>query len=441
MKKLWKPLKVISINFLLLFLLLEGGSIALYFHHTGHFFYSTKKGEAKTNGQQFESASFDDRGPASLKRTLHPYLGFVYNERARRSLPFSSIEYAPNNLGILSPYDYPLKKTSNDQFIVGIFGGSVAMYYGFYELENHALANALKQLPYLQSKQIIVLPFASGSYKQPQQLLELNYLLSLGQDFDLVINIDGFNETALAYLNNKSGFESSMPSVEMFGPLVELANRSFSTQELTLTLEILKLKDAVSAARDELAKCRFATCHTLRWMQLRYLSRQYQQKSEAFDRLTRNKNESDSLVHVTKHDKPLEDAVAVPEMVGLWAKSELSMSQLLAAKRVPYFPVLQTNQYYATGRKFSEAEQKTAFNFSSIYAEAVIKGYPKLIAEIDELEKSGVKVVNAVNAFDASQDPVYLDSCCHYNQTGNDLFAKFVAGQIVKSLKAETTVR
>ena len=33
-------------------------------------------------------------------------------------------------------------------------------------------------------------------YKQPQQLTTLAYLMSIGGQFDLVLNIDGFNEVA-----------------------------------------------------------------------------------------------------------------------------------------------------------------------------------------------------------------------------------------------------
>lgn len=442
MKKiLARSIKIIAINLLLLVLLLESGSIALYFHQTGRFFYFAHHGADATITRPPDNPFLDEGGPTTVKRTLHPYLGFVYEEHARKRLQFSNIDYAPNNVGILSPYGYPYKKTSDDQFIVGIFGGSVAMYYGFYEFENHVLTNALKQLPYFQNKQIIVLPFASGSYKQPQQLLELNYFTSLGQDFDLVINIDGFNETALAYLNNKSGLDSSMPSVEMFGPLVQLANRGFSTQELILTLEILKLKDELKETEAGLNRCRFATCYTFRWMQLRYLLREYQKKSENFGSVTRNRTDVDSLVHVDKHEQPLDDATLIPGLIALWAKSESSMNQLLTANRVPYFIVVQPNQYYSTGRKFSEAEAKVALNSSSIYSEGVIKAYPKLIAQTNELKRSGVKIINAVNVFDETQDAVYVDSCCHYNRAGNELLARFIAGQIVKSLETEPMAR
>lgn len=441
MKKiLARSFKLVAINLLLLALLLEAGSIALYFHHTGRFFYKANKSEVGSNTVLSNGELFDDGGPATLNRILHPYLGFVYDEHARIRLQFSDVEYAPNNLGIFSPYDYPFKKTSNDQFIIGVFGGSVAMYYGFYELENHVLVSALKQLPYFKNKQIIVLPFASGSYKQPQQLLELNYLASLGQDFDLVINVDGYNETALAYLNNKSGLDASMPSVEMFGPLVQLANRNFSLDQLSLSLQILQLKEELRDTRTRLFKCRLATCYTFRWAQLRYFLYQYQKKSAAFNSLTRNQNAGDSLVHLDKHDKPLDDAAVLAEISNVWAKSELSMNDLLTAKRVPYFAVIQPNQYYSTGRKFTDAEQKI-LNCSTTYTEGVIKGYPALIAQLDDLKRSGVKVISAVNAFDKVADSVYVDACCHYNQAGNDVFAKFVAEQIVSSLQTQPISR
>ena len=40
----------------------------------------------------------------------------------------------------------------------------------------------------------MILNFAADAVKQPQQLIYLNYFLGLGQKFDLVINIDGFND-------------------------------------------------------------------------------------------------------------------------------------------------------------------------------------------------------------------------------------------------------
>ena len=103
MKKILpRSFKIIAINLLLLALLLEVGSIALYFHHTGGFFYFAHQGADTTITPQPDNSLFDEGGPTTVKRTLHPYLGFVYEEHARKRLQFSNIDYVPNNFGIFS---------------------------------------------------------------------------------------------------------------------------------------------------------------------------------------------------------------------------------------------------------------------------------------------------------------------------------------------------
>lgn len=436
MKRLsFKPLKIILINLLILSVLLELASVGFYYYQTKKFFYLRPKGQqvnsTATTGQ--------DAGDAygSILHRLHPYLGFVYDQQVTKNLLFSQVSYKANNFGIMSPYQYPYKKTGDDQFIVGVFGGSVAMFAGFYELENHVLADALKRLPALQNKQIVVLPFALGAHKQPQQLIALNYLLSLGQEFDMVINIDGFNETALANLNNKSSLAVSMPNVEILGPMVQLANKNLSLSDLALSLEILKMRAELREREAAIDKCRIAVCYSFQWLQLRRTSSEYQKKLEAFNAISQNEHGGESLVHLNKTDKPLDDGEEYRQIADVWANSTIAMSQLLSQKHIPYFEVIQPNQYYATARKFSDEERSIAVDPSNRYAEGVSKGYPGLLARVGDLQKAGVNVINAVNAFDSSPEIVYEDTCCHYNRVGNQLFANFLAGQVVGILTAQ----
>ena len=58
---------------------------------------------------------------------------------------------------------------------------------------------ALARLPALRERRVVVVNMAQGSGKEPQQLLELAYLLALGQRLDLAIALDGFNELALGH--------------------------------------------------------------------------------------------------------------------------------------------------------------------------------------------------------------------------------------------------
>ena len=82
----------------------------------------------------------------------------------------------------------------------------------------------LKQNSYFGNKELISLCLSHEGYKQPQQLLVLSYFLSIGQQFDLVVNIDGFNEVTLSSLNNEHGLDISMPSVMHMDPLINLVN-------------------------------------------------------------------------------------------------------------------------------------------------------------------------------------------------------------------------
>ena len=87
---------------------------------------------------------------------------------------------------------------------------------------------------------------AHEGYKQPQQALVLAYFLSIGQPFDLVINIDGLNEVALSPLNNQQNLDISMPSASHFIPLINLIDKgSLTPQRLESLAAIARYKSRV----------------------------------------------------------------------------------------------------------------------------------------------------------------------------------------------------
>jgi hypothetical protein len=385
--------------------------VAFYFLQTRHFFYPRNREQIKATAAQFEISQSAREG-WTLDYQLHPYFGF-------RTPP---------------TYDgLPQKKTNNNQFIIGIFGASVAQHFYFYELQHHILAKTLQSLPEFQNREIVILKFASPSHKQPQQLLTLNYYLSVGQELDMVINIDGFNEVALSYLNNKAGIEVSMPNNIVYSPLIALANKDLSLEQLELSLEVLQLKNKVQNTLNRLNECRIATCYTLRWAQAKYLFNQYREKSQTFSQLKREETK-DSLVYVKRIEKPLEDPEALERIVDVWFNSSLAMNDLLGARRIPYFEFIQPNQYYSTKRQFSEYERKIAINQNNPYKEGVMKGYPKLLAKLSRLEAAEVRVFNAVSVFDETRVIVYRDDCCHYNDAGNEVLSRYIGQSIVTVL-------
>ncbi len=129
--------------------------------------------------------------PAPIARfakiRAHPYFGYVNDWEDEISIENKIF----NRQGFRSEFDYPYKKQSEKEFVVGIFGGSLASMLASHLQKNLILIEKLKSKPVLKNKKIIILNFAFGAYAQPQQFhVASSYIKSI----DLLINIDGFNE-------------------------------------------------------------------------------------------------------------------------------------------------------------------------------------------------------------------------------------------------------
>ena len=424
-------LKIALINLALLLVFLELGSLGWYFVKHKQFFYTRQKVQDKSAlGINLEGLRLDQ----SIVVRLHPFFGFI-----EKPGPDFRPGFKVNNYGFMSPYDYPFKKNKPNQFIIGVFGGSVASNYGVFEVQNKILPRYLKQLPGLQDKEFIILSFATGGYKQPQQLLILNYFLALGQELDLVVNIDGFNEVALSNLNNKNQIDLAMPSIQHIAPLTSLANNSLSTKAMQATIRIKENKTKINEGLKSLQHCSLAACDALTSVYVQNLVNNYRRDVIAFEK-ERSKNQEDeegNVMYVNKNKSVLEDGAAFEQMAWNWAKSSIFMHKVLAASKVPYFHVLQPNQYYQTKRVFSDGEKQIAFNKDTPYAKAVVIGYPALLKKFPNLQKNNINILNGVKVFDKTKDVVYVDSCCHYNQSGQEIFSNYVGSSIVEALRKD----
>ncbi|MGB3264421.1 MAG: hypothetical protein WBA89_10720 [Microcoleus sp.] len=430
-KKIPEILKIAAINLALLLVFLELGSLGWYFLKHKQFFYTRQKTQDKSAlGINLEGVRLNQ----SIVERFHPFFGFIQKP---------SDDFRPgfkvNNYGFISPYDYPLKKTKKNQFIIGVFGGSVASNYGIFEVQNKILPQYLKQVPGLQDKEFVILSFATGGYKQPQQLLILNYFLALGQELDMVVNIDGFNEVALSNLNNKNKIDLAMPSIQHILPLTQLANNSLSVKAMKTTIRIQETKTQINQGLESLQHCSFAACDALTSVYVQNLVNNYRKDTIAFEkeRTKPQKDDGGSVVYINTNKSVLEDSAAFEQMAQNWAKSSIFMNKVLSASNVPYFHVLQPNQYYQTKRVFGEAEKQIAFNKDTPYAKAVEIGYPALLSKLPNLKKNNVDILNAVNVFDKTKDAVYVDSCCHYNQAGEVVFSNYVGSSILEYLRKD----
>ena len=407
----------------------EVAGLAAYYIDTGALFYTHRKA--------YRELLPTPADRLFLGEAVHPYFGFTH----RPGVPFEIPEplrrgsrvperLQTNNLGFASPHDYPFKKSSDDQFLVGIFGGSVGVW--FCQIGAPRLVDALKRQAFFKDKDVVPLCFAHEGYKQPQEAAVLAYFLSLGQPFDLVVNIDGFNDVALGSLNSERGLDFTMPSVQHLEPLVNLVNQSALTPEKLETLAtifrdrrlLLDLTDRIGANR--LASVNFVLERYYATVLDRYVS-----GLGRFSTLPSNPTDN-AFVQVAPPLHGRNPAALHADIAATWRDASVLMRDMLAERNAPYFHFLQPNQYFSA-RVFSPAEAAVALNEGSPFKKHVEAGYGAMVAAGAALRQSDVHFFDATRVFDREPADVYMDDCCHYTQAGNYILADFIASSILSS--------
>ena len=424
-------LTLIAVNLAIAFICLESLSLAFYYINQKQFFYTRTKAKEKVV-EDIERIGI--RLDESIVERLHPFFGYVLKQGAFTN---EKLKLKVNKYGFFSLYEYPFIKTNKKQFIVGVFGGSVANNFAVDEYKNQILSKKLQSYPEFADREIVVLNFGNGGYKQPQQLLILNYFLALGQELDLVLNIDGFNEVALSNLNNKAQIELGMPSVQHIQPLTNLVS-NVSPEVMSAIVQINDNKKQLKAGIDKLQTCQLALCHAVTSLRVKQLVNNYQQAIVKYDAEVKKSNAdtaNSGIVYVPKADSVLPDRAAFDKMASLWYESSIGMNQILSSRKIKYFHFIQPNQYYPTKRVFTAKEKEIAINKESPYIKGVKKGYPVLLSKVDDLQKARVNVFSAVNILDNTKETVYKDACCHYNSVGEEVLANYISSSIIKVVR------
>jgi hypothetical protein len=423
-----RALPVVVVNVAIFCVVAEVLALGIFYYQHGWLFYVDPYRPAIARIQEGSGDELTAVG-------LHPYFGPTH----RPGIPFdippelqtgeTADVVATNNFGFPSRVNYPFAKTSDRQFIVGVFGGSVGAY--FCRLGAARLEEVLRQSGSFKNREPMTLCFSHEGYKQPQQLLVLNYFLSIGQPFDLVINIDGFNEVALGRINDQYGWDISMPSHEHLDPLINVVNQATLTPAKLESLErIVQYRQRLNDIAERSNRTRFASMEFALRHYHNVVRRRYEQERVRFDGLPSNPP-ANSPIHVTPTVRPRTGSAVYEDIAANWRNASVLMQQLLAARGIAYVHVLQPNQYYST-RTFSTAEKATAFNDGSPFKEGAANGYPFLEKALEP------GALNAVHVFDTVRESVYVDDCCHYTFAGNRLLADFIAKAALAAPRAAT---
>lgn len=421
----WQAIAIIAINVVLLAVFAELAGLAIYFIQTGELFYTHKKEYPVIQEEQ------ENQGEITRHR-IHPYFGYVLRPHWKRELVLDEIDLTAttNNYGILSEYDYPFVKSNPNQYIIGLFGGSVAEE--FYIVNRDRLVKNLQRNQFFADKEIVVLNFAKAGYKQPQQAIILTYFLSIGQEIDMAINLDGFNEVAGGARNNQQGIDVNMPHAGIMRLLVNLTDRTTLTPEKLQTFaNIDRYKGQLNNLAQTLNNNNLAAVGFVLDQYYTYLFNQYQleiTKSEAME----SDDTQASLLYVNPGGGAVEDSALYGQITDSWAESSVMMDRLMQIHGGIYFHFVQPNQYYSK-KVLTEQELEHAFNEEHQYKPAAEKGYPFLVKKFDFLKQNIVHFYSAIDIFDDVAESTYRDDCCHSTQLGYDILADFMTDSILRA--------
>lgn len=145
-----------------------------------------------------------------LGRRISPYFGFPESNHRRLTSNSYGFIIADGFKGMEVPYT---PEPRSNEFIVGIFGGSIAC--AFYQDAVAQLTEGLSNHPDLAGRPVTVLNYSMSGSKQPETMIMLAYFTTIGQNFDLIINMDGMNDLAGCAGNLHQGHHIAMPPADI----------------------------------------------------------------------------------------------------------------------------------------------------------------------------------------------------------------------------------
>ncbi len=330
---------------------------------------------------------------------LHPYLGYVNGKRARI-----------NRFGFAGPE--PLLKKSDDKIIIGITGGSVAASLAA-RCIGWASRNSVDLIP---GKAVEFISLAIPGYKQPQQLLALDYLLTLGAEFDIIINLDGYNEITLPYTEN-------IPAKihPVFPRAWQLYSQKGFNPEIALQLSRIEQIRSDRQYKQQFifqSILQYSRFCLLIWevMDRRLENKLYQADSTLREILAKIENAENSRGPFLPYAS---DEAIWRDLVNIWKKASLQMAKTCQANGIAYYHFLQPNQYYEGSKLLSDEEKNIAYIKGPQPRKiAVSNGYPLMVEAGKELLAEGVRFIDLTLVFKNEARTVYADNCCHFNQLG-----------------------
>ena len=309
-------------------------------------------------------------------------------------------------------------KSERDYWVV-IVGGSVSSLFA--QAVGEDLALALETSPALVGRDVRVLNYGRGSFKQPQQVVMLTWLLGLGIEPDLVLNIDGFNEVALGSANATRGMHAGYPSYNQW--LAVIGDMSTDPETLARLVQLHAAGEDARALAKRVADLGLAHSAILGTLAARRQDRLRARAAGA--QLEYVGTFADKILAEPRLLGPHFDPETLfPDIVRLWVEGSRSLAALCSARGARYVHVLQPTLQDIGSKPLTDDEQEAGKALRS-WVRGVRRGYPLLRKASAELEREGVRFIDASLAFADVTETLYYDPC-HFRQAGNERLLAFI---------------
>lgn len=335
----------------------------------------------------------------------HPYWGYT--------------DRSPNSpLNVIPP-----PQADPDTVLIGLLGGSVSWNAAPYFQE--AVARYLDEQG--SAKEPVVIRLSWGSLKQPQQLNMVSFMLLMGGNFDLLVNLDGHNELANSYINFTRGVFPFFP---------------FDWEKLVaLTREELALVAEIRAARTQLSQLELAAASSpFRHTALYGLLNRYRiQRAETRILELNRELSAQGLARSIEQQGPVanypDGAAMHREAVRVWYRGSVLLDALAERAGADYYHFLQPNQYIPDAKPLSPEERQFHIRAEVAATTNFAETYPLLAGFGQELQERGINFFDLTQIFNNHPETLYRDDCCHLNQRGNELLAAAMVEQLAPALE------
>ena len=328
-----------------------------------------------------------------LNPVNHPYYGFT------RPSPIDDLNAMPP------------PQTGADTVIIAFLGGSVA------HLLTADFRRAVEQ--YFAEQKLprrpVVLGLAHSGHRQPQQLHVVSYMLTMGGGFDLVVNLDGYNELNGPYRNFSRGVFPFFPAV--WEQLNEL-----TIPEIAIAGRILNRRAELAELQQDAASSPFRYSAAYELLHRYRIQRANDRIRQLNYDLTQVETGRQFARHGPRGNFQNFDQVR-REAVRVWYRSSAVLGRVAATAGADYYHFLQPSQYIPESKPLSPEELRFAYGETQRQILNYPETYPLLTQYGQELRRDGVNFFDLNGIFRDHPETLYLDRCCHLNARGNELLA------------------